>query len=224
MRKIGGFLGRSPRGPLQEHMLKVQDCVDQLVPIAEAFVEGDMGLVRELCDAIVRLEAEADDIKNAIRRNLSGSVFSSVERQEVTRLLKAQDDIADDTQDLAMLLDVRCTTVPAAVAKELLDLTKGVTDCVRTLTDAMNLLAGMPRDASDADATDAIVDAAKRVSDREFELEEQAHCLLRQLFTAEDETDPISVVLLMQAIRDLARIARKTENSAGVITRMAFKT
>ena len=223
MRKIGGFLGRSPRGPLQEHMLKVQDCVDQLVPIAEAFIQGNVDRVRELCDAIVRLEAEADDIKNAIRRHLSGSVFSAVERQEVTRLLKAQDDIADDTQDLAMMLDVRRTTVPAAVAEEFLDLARGVAACVRTLTDAMNLLAGMPRDVTDADATDAILEAANRVSDREFQLEDQAHCLLRRLFAAEDETDPISVVLLMQAIRDLARIARKTENSAGVITRMPFK-
>ena len=223
MRKIGGFLGRSPRGPLQEHMLKVQDCVDQLVPIAEAFVQGDVDRVRELCDAIVRLEAEADDIKNAIRHQLSGSVFSAVERQEVTRLLKAQDDIADDTQDLARMLDARRTTVPSAVAEEFLDLTREVAGCVRTLTDAMNLLAGMPRDATDADATDAIIEATNGVSEKEYQLEERAHCLLRRLFALEDQTDPISVVLLMQAIRDLARIARKTENSAGVVTRMAFK-
>jgi len=223
MRKIGGFLGRSPRGPLQEHMLKVQDCVDQLVPIAEAFVRGNADRVRELCDAIVRLEAEADDIKNAIRHQLSGSLFSAVERQEVTRLLKAQDDIADETQDLAIMLDVRRTTVPTAVAAEFLDLAREVAGCVRTLTDAMNLLAGMPRDATDADATDAIIEATNRVSEKEYQLEERAHCLLRRLFAAEDQTDTISVVLLMQAIRDLARIARKTENSAGAVTRMAFK-
>jgi len=223
MRKIGGILGRSPGSPLQEHMLKVQDCVDQLVPIAEAFVRGNADRVRELCDAIVRLEAEADDIKNAIRHQLSGSLFSAVERQEVTRLLKAQDDIADETQDLAIMLDVRRTTVPTAVAAEFLDLAREVAGCVRTLTDAMNLLAGMPRDATDADATDAIIEATNRVSEKEYQLEERAHCLLRRLFAAEDQTDTISVVLLMQAIRDLARIARKTENSAGAVTRMAFK-
>jgi len=39
MRTIGGVFGRSPMGPLYEHMLRVMDCLTELKPLMKGKIK-----------------------------------------------------------------------------------------------------------------------------------------------------------------------------------------
>ena len=63
---IDKLVGRSPIGPMQEHMKAVVACAREVVPLIEAMAAGDDEAVRSRRAEIDRLEHEADDIKNQI--------------------------------------------------------------------------------------------------------------------------------------------------------------
>lgn len=72
---IGGVLGRSPFGPIHEHMMKADDCLKVLKPLMESFLKGDYEKIAEHSKRISELEHEADMIKSVIKKNLSKSLF-----------------------------------------------------------------------------------------------------------------------------------------------------
>jgi uncharacterized protein Yka (UPF0111/DUF47 family) len=63
MKTIGGVLGRSPFGPLHEHMMKVNDCSKMLRPLMEHFLKEDCRKVSDGSKPVSRLEHEADNIQ-----------------------------------------------------------------------------------------------------------------------------------------------------------------
>jgi len=223
MRKIGGLLGRSPFGPLHEHMVKVRDGAARVVPMLEAFVRGDRAEVAALSAAVTRLEREADHIKNDIREQLSTSLFTAVERAEVMQLLKAQDDIADNTEALALLLDARATPVPDGLREGFVAVAHKVRDCVTLLAGAVEQLGRLPEAELGPEESTAALQAATEVSRTCEAVEEGAHALLKHLFGAEGQLDPVSVLLLAQVAHELAQVAKKAENSAEVLARLVAR-
>lgn len=101
MKTIGGVLGRSPFGPMHEHMMKVNNCLKMLRPLIEHFLKGDYQKVADCSKRISKLEHEADMIKVVIKKSLSRSLFVSMERADILSCLKEQDGIADSCEDVA---------------------------------------------------------------------------------------------------------------------------
>ena len=216
MRRIGGILGRSPIGPLREHMLKAQDCARLLDPILAAFIAQDFDEVQSLSARIFRLEEEADAIKTEIRAKLSSSIFSAVEHGEVIALLKKQDDIADGCQDAARLLEVRRTVVTAGVAEALRPLDATVLQTVGALVEITALAQAQEPNA--AARVREQYEALHRARESGSDL---AHRALKEVFAEEEELGPVSVVLLMQLIRTLSGINHSAENAADALMRLA---
>lgn len=106
------LVGRSPVGPMQEHMRVVVACAHEIVPLVEAMASGDTAAVRERRAAIDDLEHEADRIKNEIRNNLPRRLMLALERRDMLEILDSQDSIADVTQDIAELVDQRGMVLP----------------------------------------------------------------------------------------------------------------
>lgn len=220
MRTIGGLLGRSAYGPVHEHMLKVQESVDRLVPILEAYFAGSYDRVRDLLAEISRLEGEADSIKTEIREELSHSLFSAAERGDIMALLKAQDDVADDCQNVARLLDLRQTCLPAELSKALLDLARKSAEAATALTRTTQLLRGIPEGASPKEAAAATIRSADGVRLAEHDVEEKTHETLRKVFQQEAPLGSVAVILLMQIVKEIADVAHSAENAADCITRL----
>ena len=65
MSLIGSLFGRSPIRPMQEHMRAAVACAQEVIPFVEAMTVGDSGAMAAHRETIVRLEHEADAIKNA---------------------------------------------------------------------------------------------------------------------------------------------------------------
>ena len=143
VRKIGGLFGRSAFGPLYEHMAQVVKTTRLLRQLAGRAVTGDHEQVRAMARSIDQEEAVADDIKEEIRRQLSDSIFTAVERSDTLLLLGLQDDVADNANDTGKLLSVRETSLPESLPHVFLDFTEAVvetTAALRARTEALHQL------------------------------------------------------------------------------------
>ena len=120
---IDKLVGRSPIGPMQEHMRAAVACAHQIIPLVEAMVSGDREVVRAQRAEIDRLEHEADEIKHEIRSHLPRRLMLAMERRDMLEILDYQDSIADVTQDIAELVDQRGMQLPEALAEPVRGLT-----------------------------------------------------------------------------------------------------
>ena len=119
---IDKLVGRSPVGPMQEHMRAAVTCAREIIPLVEAMASGDGKAISERRAQIDKLEHEADHIKNEIRSNLPRRLMLAMERRDMLEILDAQDSIADVTQDIAELADQRGMQLPTGLAGPVRDL------------------------------------------------------------------------------------------------------
>ena len=122
------LFGQSPFTALQAHMRVVLECAREVLPLIEALAEGNQPQVIEAKDKIFEREAEADRIKNELRRRLPKSLFMPVDRRDLLEVLHLQDSIANTAQDVAGLLIERRMTIPGFMLEPLMALTSRCID------------------------------------------------------------------------------------------------
>lgn len=70
MSTISKLFGRSPFGPIQQHMERVSSCVAKMGESLDAFDQGQWSEIERLADEVSHLEHQADQIKDDIRIQL----------------------------------------------------------------------------------------------------------------------------------------------------------
>ncbi|MBT3220070.1 MAG: TIGR00153 family protein [Proteobacteria bacterium] len=209
------FGGYAPFKGLQEHMRVVQKCAAEVVPLIEALIREDQKEVEVISARIVKLEAEADIVKNTIRSSLPRSLFMPVDRRDFLEVLDLQDSIADTAQDVAEMLLMRPTTVPEPMAGPLLALTKRcveVCDLCAELIELFDELVAVGFSGRMAGKVEVLSETLNRAED---DTDELGISLARTLFSLEDELGAVSVMLWYQQIEwigDLADFAEKVAN------------
>ena len=220
MRAIGGVFGRPAFGALYEHMIKVQDCLTLLHPMMLSFTKQDFEAVQRSAREMHQHENEADKIKNEIRRALSRSIFTAVERTEMLLLLKAQDDVSDNCDEVARLLEIRETPVWVEIAVEFMRLTERVVETGAVLghmEERLKDLEGTTYPHAEMERLAALADQLQHGEHETAALEQAA---LRKIFENENRTDPVTLIFLMQIARALGDTASAAENTADVLERM----
>lgn len=219
-RKIGGLFGRSAFGPLYEHMVQVVKTTGLLRQLARRAARGDYRGVCRTARRIDREEALADDIKEEIRRQLSHSIFSAVQRSDTLLLLGLQDDVADAANDTAKLLSVRRTPLEESLHEEFLGFTEAVVQTTEVLlgrTEALHrLLEGTPERARLQQEAERL----QEVRRAQFQAGQRHRRFLERLFAAEERMDPVTVVILMDIANRLNSVAHSAENTAECLERM----
>ena len=102
MLTIARLFGKSPFAPLLTHMTKVGHCMEKLAEIMSHLPPTDKQ-VEELC----KLEHEADLTKNDIRNHLPKNIFLPMDRSHFLDILSIQDSIADQAEEVGLLLKLR---------------------------------------------------------------------------------------------------------------------
>ena len=77
------LFGRSPIGPMQQHIAKAHECAANLVPFFEAIMAEDWAKVEQVQQEMSRLEHEADKLKKSVRLHLPKSLFLPVPRSDL---------------------------------------------------------------------------------------------------------------------------------------------
>ena len=106
------LFGRSPIGPMQQHIAKAHECAAQLLPFIEALQAEDWAEAARLQQQIAQLERDADKLKKEVRVHLPKSLFLPVPRSDLLELLSVQDKVANRAKDIAGLMLGRRMVIP----------------------------------------------------------------------------------------------------------------
>ena len=78
MRTILSMFAKSPFKPLVSHIDQVNECVNKIKPLFDAYSSKDYKKVEEIAKDISKVEYKADKIKTDIRQHLPQSIFLPV--------------------------------------------------------------------------------------------------------------------------------------------------
>jgi len=104
MLTILNLFGKSPFAPLQKHMDIVSLCIQKLKDYFIAFTDNDFEKMEEIAKEISKMEHKADQTKNDIRNHLPKTLFLPIDRSHLLEILSLQDSIADQTEDIVVLM------------------------------------------------------------------------------------------------------------------------
>jgi hypothetical protein len=212
------MFGRSMFSPVLEHVDKAMDCMETLRQMVSRFSDKDFEGLKELSQRIAKLEHDADIIKEEFRDSFSKSLFSVVNRSEMLTLIRAQDGISDECEDIAKLMSVRETAMTDALKPVFLELTEKIYESVKALRDVEEYIER----SSGADP-ERIEEMIKLIHVKEWESDQIQLRFTKALFAQEKSLDPVSIFLLHDLCRMLGKIANHAENVGDSIRRIVVR-
>jgi predicted phosphate transport protein (TIGR00153 family) len=210
---LGNLFGRSPIGPIQEHMSMV-DKAAQLVPdLLRATAANDWEKAAELHREIAKAEATADNQKRSVRRHLPNSLFLPVSRSDLLTLVGVQDHIANTAKDIAGLVIGRKIRFPASLQDASIELAEA-----SAATSHQALLAIQELDEllevgfTGREEIRRVEDMLKTLDELEGRSDDLAIHLRTGLFELEKDLQPVDVMFLYQIITLLGTVADDAES------------
>ena len=214
-RTIFELFAKSPFGPLQDHMLKVMDCVRLVPGLFRALEEGDKKKLSDLTERIKKAEFDADDIKNQIRGDLPSTIFTPVDRADLLDILRFQDRISDVAEDVAVVLTMKPLPFPEEIRElfwKFLDQVMVTVEQYAKINDELDELMEASFGGAEAGK---VMQMITTLGEMEHETDRSQHDLLRKLLTMENELGALNIVLWMrvfQLVGDIANGAERTGN------------
>ncbi len=208
---FGNLFGKSPIGPIQDHMLLADEAARELVPLFDAAVVGDWETANEVRKRIGKLERDADKIKGSVRTHLPKSMFMPVSRSDLLRLIATQDQIANRAQDIARILVERQMTFPEKLNK---GLTEYVSLCVDASSHALRVIQELDEllevGFSGREVT-RVNSMIKEVGKIERRTDKLGNGLHTRLFKLEAELPPVDVMFMYRILGLLGELADHAE-------------
>ncbi len=208
------LFGRSPFSPLQSHMESVAKCVHSLPQLCEALELKDYIRLEQLAEEISKLEHDADLIKNDIRNHLPKGLFLPIDRGNLLDILSLQDSIADQVEDVAVLVTLKPLELLPIFNKEFkLFLQKNIEtfDEAQLIIKELHELVESSFGGIEAKKVRAMVD---EVAYREHEVDLIQRNLLKSLFKAEEDLTYITFHQWQRLIHSIGSISNLSENLA----------
>lgn len=209
------IFGSSPVTPLQKHIDKVVLCVEQLIPYFESVIDNNWELAASTQAELVKLENEADLIKNELRLHLPSSLFMPIDRRDVLEVLDLQDHIANKAKDISGLTLGRKMALPAAISGAYMEFLKRCIDATRQAQVAVNELDELVVTGFRGDEAVRVKEMIEELHIIEGETDEIQVKLRAELYKTEQTLPPIDVMFIYKIIEwtgDLADTAQSTGN------------
>ena len=208
---ILNLFGKSPFKPLQEHLEKVKECLEQIEPLFNSLYKQDFKELKAISKKIMKLEHQADKIKDKIRDNLPKNMFLAVDRRDLLNLLSAQDSVCDAVEDLAVVLNLREMTVPEKLKPLLTDLTKKVVMVGKQSASVILELNTLLEASFSGPEAEKVIKMVGEVSTMEWEADKIQYKLAQTMFKIEKELDPVSIFMWMKIFQTVSEIADASE-------------
>jgi uncharacterized protein len=211
---ISRLFGQSPFPHLKEHMSKVKVCLDNVLPMMEAFADDRDEVVKVRARQIMKIEHEADQIKNQLRDQLPKSIFLPVDRRDLLALLSAQDSIPDVCEDLAVLLTLRRTPVHPGIREDLFAYLRKSLEAAYLGVDIISELDAMLETSFGGKEAEHVIEMIDKVSLLEWEADKKQYKLAQHLFELESEINPVDVMMWFEIFKVIGNIANSAEKMA----------
>ncbi len=211
------LFGRSPFQALQEHMDRVAECVEAVVEAFAAMRQGDQARVEQLSREISKREHKADLVKNDLRNHLPRGLFLPVDRANLLEILGVQDTIADQAEDLGIVLTLKPLQVPPFLDDtfaQFLDKNIEAFAAVCQIIAELDELLASSFGGTEAEKVKSMVDQVAFV---EHEVDLIQRELLKTLMAHEDDLSKGEFYLWMQLFQGIAELSNLSEKLANRI-------
>jgi len=209
---IASMFAGSPVRPLQQHMEKVQSCVNELSPFFKAVVDNDLNAVTETQKRIHKLETEADELKHELRMNLPTSLFMPMPREQILEIVRMQDKIANKAKDIAGVVTGRKMEIPEPVAELFLAFVDRCIDASAQAQTCINELDELVETGFRGREVESVQKMITKLDKIEYETDKLEKQIRHALYAIEKEFPPIDMMFLYRIIDwtgELADIAQR---------------
>lgn len=203
---------KSPIKPIEEHIRKVHEASELLLPFFAAVYQGDWAKAAEVRKDIVTLEKDADKLKRDIRINLPRGLFLPVDRTDILELVAQQDKIANKTKDISGRVLGRELDIPTAIQADFHAYIQRCIDATAMASEAINELDELLETGFRGREVDLVIKMIEKLDAIEHDTDEMQIKLRKALRLAEAGLNPVDVMFLYRTIEwigDLADIAQK---------------
>ena len=214
MRTLAKLFAKSPFAPLQKHMQDVNECVKKVKEIFEALEENDSKSVSRISEEISKLEAIADTTKNELRNHLPGGLFMPVSKAALLEILSLQDDIADDCEDIGILLTLKDLTLKDIFKddfKNFLNKNFETYELIKEIIDEFDNLLETSFTGREAEKVRSMV---SNVALKEHETDLTQRKLLKNIFKNEDHFTHAEFQLWLLILREIRTLSNTSEKLA----------
>jgi uncharacterized protein len=204
---LGSLFGRSPIGPIQEHMQVAFEAAEHLPELIQATADEDWARAKEIHKAISSAEQAADKIKRDVRRHLPKSLFLPVPRSDLLMLVGTQDEVANTAQDIASIIMGRDMRFPEKLYPAVIELTATSVACSGQALAAIQELDELLEVGFTGREVKRVEAMLKELDKLERRTDKQQFALRRKLFKMEAELPPVDVMFYYRAMALLGTLA-----------------
>ncbi|QIB65698.1 TIGR00153 family protein [Kineobactrum salinum] len=208
---LSNLFGRSPIGPIQEHMKVANDAAQLLPAFLEAAHRDDWAAASGIFDRISEAEREADKLKRSVRRHLPNSLFLPVPRTDLLELVTIQDHVANTAKDVAGLMLGREMQFPEKLQRRLVEFVMSCTaTCEQALVAIRELDELLEVGFSGREVT-RVEGLIKELDKLEGRTDKQSQALRARLFRVERKLYAVDVMFYYKVIELFASLADSAE-------------
>lgn len=208
---LGRLFGKNPFTALREHMQVVLACVEELPGLFEALQNHDKDALQQQQRRIFELEQKADAVQRDLRQHLPRTLLLPVNRRDLLDLLRTQDNMADEAQDIAGLAIERYMAVPEVIKPHLGPFVEQSVRACRLMGDIIEELDELLETGFSGPEADRVSEMISELYDQEDASDEEGIKISRALFSEEDKLDPISVVFWYRMFQMIGNVADHAE-------------
>ncbi len=210
---LGMLFGRSPFGPLQAHMNKVQECASHLRPYFEHMIAGEREAADNERKNILLLEHEADKVKNSIRDNLPRTAFLPVDRRDLLELLSIMDGIADSAEDAVIVSSLKALPCPESICTPFLEFLETVEKTVVAAGKVFESLDQLVEAAFSGPTAKRVHEAISEINRLEWESDKTQYRFGKLVLQHEDELGAVNTIMWMRLTQRVAGLANAAEKA-----------
>lgn len=209
---LANIFGSSPVRPLEKHIDAACKCVKQLDALVVAAVAGDWAHAAEIQARIDQFEDKADDLKLEIRLNLRRSLLMPVAKEDLLRLLKVQDALANRSRDAARVLVGRRMRIPGSVAERFQTFVRLNVDAAKLARKSVRELDELFTVGFRGAEVDLVSGYIEQIEAIHAEADLCQSALCSELVAIEETLNPVDAVFMYQVVEKIWGIADAAED------------
>ncbi|MCP5004970.1 MAG: TIGR00153 family protein [Planctomycetes bacterium] len=214
MRTLAKLFVKSPFAPLQKHMQDVNLCMEKLREVFDALEKDDHKAISRIAKEVSKLEAKADVTKNELRNHLPSNLFLPISKSALLEILSLQDDIADDAEDIAVLMTLKKLTLKEVFKEEVVNFFKinfETFDLVKAIVEEFDNLLETSFTGREAEKVKSMAHA---VAVKEHESDVSQRLLLKNMFKNEEHFTHGEFQLWLLIFKEIRTLSNTSENLA----------
>ena len=215
MINISSIFAKSPFKPLRDHMDKVVESVVPLDDFFEALFQEDYSKLEKIQKQVIQSEKEADSIKNEVRNHLPRNIFMPINRRDFLEMLDMQDSIADVSEDIVILLNLRKMNLTKDLCKDVISFVKKSQNVCYLARDLTHEFGDVIESGFGKHEIKKLLEMIENVSISETEADDLEDALVHKLYEVEEKINSVDAVFwykIFELIGDIADFSKKTGN------------